>query len=88
MKNTLHLHLVTPVEKAFDDDVESVIAPGTEGYLGVLPGHTFLVTSLKTGVLTVRMSGEERKYNIGSGYMEVRPEGVIIITETAELLRI
>ena len=84
MDKTFHLHIVTPVEKAFDDDAEYLCAPGTDGYLGVLPGHTYLVTSLREGNLTVRVGGEDRDYAIGSGYMEVRPEGVIIITEAAE----
>jgi F-type H+-transporting ATPase subunit epsilon len=85
MGKAFHLHIVTPVEKAFDDDAEYLCAPGTEGYLGVLPGHTYLVTSLKEGTLTVRVDGDDREYVIGSGYMEVRPEGVIIITEAAKL---
>jgi len=84
MGKTFHLHVVTPVEKAFDDDAEYLCAPGTDGYLGVLPGHTYLVTSLREGNLTIRVDGEDRDYAIGSGYMEVRPEGVIIITEAAE----
>jgi len=61
--------------------VTSIVAPGTEGYLGVLPGHLPLVTSLKAGKLTV-VAGERRlHFQIGAGYMEVTPASVIVITE-------
>lgn len=67
----------------FQGRVTSVIAPGTEGYLGVLPGHIPLVTSLQPGIVTV--AGEKRRYkfDVGAGYMEVTPASIIIIVESA-----
>jgi F-type H+-transporting ATPase subunit epsilon len=72
---------VTPEAVEFHGEVTSVIAPGTEGYLGVLPGHTPLVTSLRPGKLSVDSAAGRRDFEIGAGYMEVTPESVIIITE-------
>ena len=62
------------------------MVPGTEGYLGVLPGHLPLITSLRPGILTVTAEGVRRTIRIGAGYMEVVPSSVIIITETAAYL--
>jgi F-type H+-transporting ATPase subunit epsilon len=67
----------------FHGPVTSVVAPGTEGYLGVLPGHLPLVTSLKPGVVTVGAEGGRYQFDVGTGYMEVTPTSVIIITESA-----
>jgi F-type H+-transporting ATPase subunit epsilon len=66
---------------AFHGPVTSIVAPGTEGYLGVLPGHIPLVTSLKPGTLMVAAGGRRLRYDIGAGYMEITPAAVIIITE-------
>ena len=65
----------------FHGPVTSIVAPGTEGYLGVLPGHIPLVTSLKPGTVTVVAGGRRLRYDIGAGYLEVTPAAVIIITE-------
>jgi F-type H+-transporting ATPase subunit epsilon len=67
----------------FHGRVTSVIAPGTEGYLGVLPGHIPLVTSLKPGAVTVAAENRRYKFDVGAGYMEVTPASIIIIVESA-----
>jgi len=84
MDKKLQVNVTTPISVIFDGEVDSIVAPGTEGYLGVLPGHTYLFTSLCEGKLTLKIDNEDKEYNIGSGYMEVHPSGAIIITETAE----
>ena len=78
---------MTPIAVEFRGSVTSVVAPGTEGYLGVLPGHIPLVTSLKAGVVTVAAEGRRYKFDVGAGYMEVTPASVIIITESATVKR-
>jgi F-type H+-transporting ATPase subunit epsilon len=83
----MNLSLVTPTAVEFHGPVTSVVAPGTEGYLGVLPGHIPLVTSLKPGKLTLVSGGRRRRFEIGAGYLEVTPDSVIIITETAKPTR-
>lgn len=62
-----------------------VVAPGVDGYLGVLPGHIPLVTQLKTGVLRVFFDEREVAMAVSEGYMEVTPEKIIILAEAAEL---
>jgi F-type H+-transporting ATPase subunit epsilon len=79
----INLSLVTPMAVEFHGAATSVVAPGTEGYLGVLPGHIPFVTALKPGMLTVTAQGRRRAFEIGAGYMEVTPVWVIIITEGA-----
>jgi len=49
-----------------------------------LPGHTFLITSLDNGKLTVRFDDQEKFVKIGPGYMEVNPDNVLIVTEIIE----
>jgi F-type H+-transporting ATPase subunit epsilon len=80
------LEVVTPVGFAFRGMATSLIAPGTEGYIGVLPGHIPLITSLKPGKLTFTTDGEKKFYVIGAGYIEITPSAVIIITEDMEPL--
>lgn len=78
------LEIVTPRGLVFAGQATSVIAPGTEGYLGVLPGHTPLITSLRAGYLSFVADGQRRRWLISSGYMEVTPRTVVIITESVE----
>ncbi|HEC80409.1 MAG TPA: ATP synthase F1 subunit epsilon [Firmicutes bacterium] len=81
VKKTIHLELITPSEIAIHRDVYSIIAPGIDGYLGILPGHTNLITSLKPGKLILKFGEEEKVLRIGSGYLEVTPAQVILLTE-------
>ncbi len=82
---TLHLEIVTIERKLFDDQVSMVIAPGTEGLLGILPRHTPLLTSLTFGELQVKQEGEEDQYfAVGGGFMEVQPFHVVVMADTAE----
>lgn len=72
MAELFHLSVLTPTESAIDEEVESAVFPGTEGYLGVLAHHAPLITGLKAGKLTVRcMDGSTRTYRVGGGFLEV-----------------
>lgn len=78
--------VVTPERKILREEVDSVIAPGTEGYLGVLPGHTPLLTTLKPGVVSYRKVGSEtEKLACSGGFMEAGPDRVVLLADTAEL---
>jgi F-type H+-transporting ATPase subunit epsilon len=88
MKN-FHLEIVTPFRKVFSEPVAAIVAPGEEGYFGVLPGHTPLLTSLQIGYLKVEQKapGQEDRvmyFAISGGFAEVLPNGVKIFAETAE----
>jgi len=88
MKN-FHLEIVTPFRKVFSEPVAAIIAPGEEGYFGVLPRHTPLLTSLQIGYLKVEQNvpGQNDRvsyFSISGGFAEVLPNGVKIFAETAE----
>jgi len=81
---TLRLEVVTPERSVFSDDVDIVVAPGIEGELGILPHHTPLMTALKTGELRARKGSEEFLLCVAGGFMEVRPDRVIVLADTCE----
>ena len=80
----LHLEVITPERKVYEDDVDLVIAPGSEGYLGILPHHTPLLTALGPGEFRVKKGGVEEVLAIFGGFMDVRPDRVIVLTDAAE----
>jgi len=75
---------VTPESVIYSDEVDAVIAPGIEGQLGILPHHAPLITMLQTGELRVRKGEEETCIAIYGGFLEVRPDRVIILADAAE----
>lgn len=82
---TLHLEIVTIERKMFDDHVNMVIAPGTEGMLGILPRHAPLITALTFGELQIKKDGhEDQFFAIGGGFMEVQPDHVVVLADAAE----
>lgn len=80
----IHLEIVTIERKVYSEDVDMVIAPGSEGELGILPHHTPLLTSLNEGVLRIKRGGAEEIFAIGGGIMEVLPDKVIVLADAAE----
>jgi F-type H+-transporting ATPase subunit epsilon len=83
MENTFHFELVTPSKLVVEKDVTSIIAPGVDGYLGVMPKHTYFISALKEGTLTIREMSQVTKYSIGKGYIQVTPQKTIVVTESA-----
>lgn len=82
---TLRLEILTIERKLFDDEVNMVIAPGSEGVLGILPRHTPLLTALTYGELQVKKEGAaDQFFAIGGGFMEVQPDHVIVMADAAE----
>ena len=81
----LHLEIVTPEKRAFVGDVDEVIVPGSEGELGILPHHAPLITALGHGVLRLRHDGQEEAFAIFGGFLQVRPDRVVVLAETADL---
>ena len=82
---TLHLEIVTPERLAYSDDVDMVLVPGIEGELGILPHHTPLVSLLGMGELRIRKDGDEESFAIVGGFLQVRPDKVVVMAETASL---
>ena len=77
---------VVSVERiVFSDSVDMVLAPGIEGELGILPHHAFLMTALAPGEIVIRKTGQEDVLMaVGGGFMEVRPDRVTILADSAE----
>jgi len=84
-RSTLRLEVVTPERLIVSDEVTELMAPGSEGYFGVLPGHIPFITTLKIGELTYWKGKDERHLAVTWGYAEVRGDKVIVLAETAEL---
>lgn len=80
----IKLDIVTAERTVFSDDVDILVAPGVEGQLGVLPHHAPLMTMLLPGELLVRKGGEEFYFAISGGFLEVRPDKIIVLADTAE----
>jgi F-type H+-transporting ATPase subunit epsilon len=81
---TTRLSIVTAEREVFSDDVEEVVAPGVEGQLGILPHHAPLMTTLLPGELLIKKGGEESYLAISGGFIEVRPDRIIILADAAE----
>jgi F-type H+-transporting ATPase subunit epsilon len=80
----LALEIVTPDRAVVHEKVDEVQIPGSEGYFGVLPGHTPLLALLAVGQLWYRKGAEKVFLSIGTGVVEVMPDRVTIIARTAE----
>jgi F-type H+-transporting ATPase subunit epsilon len=81
---TIKLDIVTAERVVFSDDVDMVVAPGQDGEMGILPHHAPLMTTLNAGQLIVRKDSEESVMAIGGGFMEVLPDRIIVLADTAE----
>ncbi len=79
------LEIVTPERLAYSDEVDSVVLPGSEGELGVLPHHAPLVAMLGVGELRIRKAGSEESFAIVGGFLQVLPDKVVVMAETADL---
>jgi len=82
--HTLLLELVTPQRLVLSEEVEEVRLPGVLGEMGVLPGHTELLTALGTGPLAYTQGGKERRAALQGGFAEVLPDKVTVLARVAE----
>ena len=84
MADRIHLEVVTPERKVFEADVERVEVPGLDGELGILPGHTELVSLLKpAGLLTYHAGNETGEMAISDGFVEVSGDRVTVLASKA-----
>jgi len=79
-----HCEIVTQDRKLYDGPADMVVAPGTEGLMGILPNHAPLLSTLDFGVLTVRYQGEEELFTIAGGVIEVLPDAVTVLADSGE----
>ena len=80
----LRLQIVTPARVLCDEMVEMVIMRASTGDMGVLPNHQPVVATLNYGILRFKQDGKERRATIMSGFAQVEPDKVTILTDAAE----
>ncbi len=80
----LQLEIVSPERRAYADEVDMVIVPGADGELGILPHHTQLISALGIGELRIKKGGTEQILLISGGFVEVRPDKVVVMADLAE----
>jgi len=80
----IKLEIVTAERLVYSDDVDFVSAPGVMGTLGILPKHASLLTALEAGELRFKKGDEEESFAVSGGFVEVPPDQVIVLADTAE----
>ncbi|MES2538364.1 MAG: F0F1 ATP synthase subunit epsilon [Pseudomonadota bacterium] len=83
--NTIHVSVVSAEEEIFDGDAEFVALPGESGELGIYPMHTPLITRIRPGAVRIKVAGqsEEELVFVAGGLLEVQPDEVTVLAETA-----
>lgn len=84
MADKIQLEVVTPERRVLAEPVDMVTVPGLGGELGILPGHTPLISQLQTGVLTYVQEGRSFPLHVSGGFVEVRDDHVSVLAEIAE----
>jgi len=84
VEEKLTLEVVSPYGSVLTEEVDEVIAGGSEGEFGVLPNHIPFITTLDIGMLTYKQGGKEGYVFINSGYTEVSPDKVLVLADSAE----
>ncbi|MEA2553636.1 MAG: F-type H+-transporting ATPase subunit epsilon [Fimbriimonadaceae bacterium] len=86
MAKDFTLSVVAPDRSVVEERATTVVAPGIEGYFGVLAGHEPMISAIKTGILEYQVANGDRHFvAVGGGFAEVTPERVTILADTAEL---
>ena len=84
LPTSIELQIVTPDKMLVREQVDEVEIPGTEGYFGVLPGHTPMLASLSIGEMWFRQGAQKTYLSLAYGFCEVLPERVTILAQLAE----
>jgi F-type H+-transporting ATPase subunit epsilon len=80
----IRCEIVTQDRSLYEGQADIILAPGSEGELGILPNHAPLLTTLGLGVLRVRFRGNEEVFTIAGGILEVRPDLVTVLADVGE----
>jgi F-type H+-transporting ATPase subunit epsilon len=81
---TMHVEIVTAERELYNGEADELIAPGTEGMLGILPRHAALLTTLKAGELRIKLGGAEEPLFVSGGFLEVSNNQATVLADTAE----
>ena len=83
----LEFELVSPTKLVVSEPVEMVVVPGTEGDVGVLPGHSPLIAAVRPGIIDIYEGGKVRdRIFVGGGFAEISPERCTVLAEEATLV--
>jgi F-type H+-transporting ATPase subunit epsilon len=80
---TLHVVVLSPEATVYEGEATQVVAPASNGYLGILRGHAPLMALLGEGVLRVEHGRDSRKFNVAGGFLQVVDDVVTVLSERA-----
>lgn len=80
----IHLDIVTPEKKVYSEDVDMIVTRAANGDIGILPKHAPLVSPLQITTVRIKKDGQEEEIAVSGGFLEVRPDQVTILAESAE----
>jgi F-type H+-transporting ATPase subunit epsilon len=80
----IHVQITSQDRSVFSGEADIVVVPGTLGEMGILPHHSPLLSTLKFGLIKVRYKGEEKVFTVAGGIVEVQPDQVTILADSAE----
>lgn len=81
--DTIAFDLVSPEKLLLSVHADMVTVPGTEGYMGVMAGHSPLVSTLRAGMIEVKSDGTDTSYFIRGGFAEINPDKITVLAEEA-----
>jgi F-type H+-transporting ATPase subunit epsilon len=84
VEDKLTLEIVTPYGNVLTEDVDEIVAGGSEGEFGVLPGHVSFITTLNISMLGYKQEGRTQYVFVNSGYAEVAQDKVMVLADSAE----
>ena len=82
--SSTHVEIITLEKVVYSGDVESVVVPGAEGQLGILASHASLMSILSTGLIRLISEGNEVRFNVDGGFIEVNKNSVTILADSCE----
>ncbi len=80
----IRCEIVSQDRMVYEGDVDIVVLPGVEGEMGVLPFHAPVLTTLKFGLIKIRVNDEEQVFTVAGGVAEIQPKIVTILADAAE----
>jgi F-type H+-transporting ATPase subunit epsilon len=80
----IHVEITSQDRSVYSGEADIVVVPGTLGEMGILPHHSPLLSTLKFGLIKVRYKGEEKVFTVAGGIVEVQPDQVTILADSAE----
>jgi F-type H+-transporting ATPase subunit epsilon len=84
MADVLQVEIATPEKLIVSQPADTVLVPGKDGYMGILPGHAALLSELGDGTLSITSGGQTKDYHLTGGYVEVRDNHVRVLADRAE----